>query len=331
MKEEKQIGFLWNLSLPLKAINESGIRLKTDVWAIFFVVRAAIEAGWSEKHDEDNRYAWVSNKYIKSQLQSLPDVADISDNALYRKIKQLEDAGLLVRKEDNKRKNKCYLSKGPSDDLLFFSEPIAKTQEVLLQNFNRGIAKTQMYNNTNDNIIKDNIPPTPLDGVSEETPKPKKEPRVKKKLNRREATDFYENEVREFLKSPSLPPEVAAAAAGRGLSPERMMDGYREIIDYMTKPTDMWPAGMWGCVLTKPVQLSFKQFCKLVLISGMTRAGIKEYLNQWENKSYDNDNIYATFIAWLKNEKAKPSPMNGNHQQPVPTTATVRPKGPHGD
>jgi len=78
----------------------------------------------------------------------------------------------------------------------------------------------------------------------------------------------------------------------------------------------MLPNGMWRCVLTKPDQLEFFQFCKLILQFGMTRAEIKSYLDQWENKSYDNNNLYATIVAWRNRESSNPQkPLNGVGQQ----------------
>jgi hypothetical protein len=303
MKDEKQVGYLWDLSLPLKAINESGIRLRTDMWAIYFVIRAAIDSTWSHKERDDERqYAWVSSQYIKSQLRSLPDVADITDNGLYRKLKQLEEVGLLIRMQDNDKKGRCYLAKGPADDLLTYSQPSEKMQGDPLQNFNGGIEKMQGDNSIDYNKIKDNnIPPTPLDNGSTSEP-PKPAPRVKKKLTRAETQDFY-NKQMDLFDGFKIPKELEGGAAARGIKATHITGAYVELIDYMTKPSDKWPDGMWGCVLTKTHQLSLDQFCKLVLKLGMKRDAIKAYLDTWENKKYDNGSIYATFCDWWSREK----------------------------
>ena len=95
-----------------------------------------------------------------------------------------------------------------------------------------------------------------------------------------------------------------------------LADAYRSVVAHMMEPSDMWPDGMWSFVLKKPGQLSFLQFCKLVLDYGMTRASVKDFLDQFQNNKYNRDNLYATFVNWKNRELKKPLQNGGNTPAP---------------
>ena len=192
---------------------------------------------------------------------------------------------------------------------------------------NANVKNAMLNDNDNDNDISF----TPVTAVAEPS-KQKKSRKSKSLPSRAEVEAFYELEKSNSLKDP-LPPGLVAAAAARRpvVTIDAIAAAYKELIDYMTASSDMWPQGMWRCVLTKPDQLEFVQYCKLVLERGMTRAEIKSYLDQWENKGYDNNNLYATIVAWRNREATNPQKsFNGNGQQTT-TVASVPKRGPKGD
>ena len=185
--------------------------------------------------------------------------------------------------------------------------------------------------NDNDNDNDNDISFTPVTAVAEPS-KQKKSRKSKSLPSRAEVEAFYELEKSNSLKDP-LPPGLVAAAAARRpvVTIDALAAAYNDLVVYMTASSDMWPQGMWRCVLTKPDQLEFVQYCKLVLERGMTRAEIKSYLDQWENKGYDNNNLYATIVAWRNREATNPQKsFNGNGQQTT-TVASVPKRGPKGD
>jgi len=185
--------------------------------------------------------------------------------------------------------------------------------------------------NDNDNDNDNDISFTPVTAVAEPV-KQKKSRKSKSLPSRAEVEAFYELEKSNSLKDP-LPPGLVAAAAARRpvVTIDALAAAYKELIDYMTVSSDMWPQGMWRCVLTKPDQLEFVQYCKLVLERGMTRAEIKSYLDQWENKGYDNNNLYATIVAWRNREATNPQKSFGGNGQQTATVASVPKRGPKGD
>lgn len=320
--------------------------------AIFDCMRKLITGTWGGPDDKEIRggvvWAHVPVKLISQQLPLLRDSQNRpwKLDTISRRVRKLCDCGLILMDgKDNKKRAKAFYGLGqaskdydsikpPSDVNPMVGENGQKPSDINPQTIGyKSVVPSDInpiYNNISNNI-KNDIPPTPLDGVSGETPPTGKKSKVKRNPGRKEVEEFYEDERRKSLKDP-LPPEEAAAAAARGLAQSRLAAGYSEIVDYMTKPSDMWPAGMWACVLTRTHQLSFLQFCKLILVQGMTRVVIKDYLDQWENKQYDNGNIYATFCKWWSNQKT--GQTNGNGHRPattVTTVATLTPRGPQGE
>lgn len=195
-------------------------------------------------------------------------------------------------------------------------------------------SKQDVANQADNDSVNDNdndISFTPVTAVAEPV-KQKKSRKSKSLPSRAEVEAFYELEKSNSLKDP-LPPGLVAAAAARRpvVTIDALAAAYNDLVVYMTASSDMWPQGMWRCVLTKPDQLEFVQYCKLVLERGMTRAEIKSYLDQWENKGYDNNNLYATIVAWRNREATNPQkPFGGNGQQTT-TVASVPKRGPKGD
>lgn len=338
--QEQEVRYLWSIDLPLRLINESGIRLKTDIWAIFFVMKEAIKSEWSDKeHFEGNQYAWVSNKYIKSQLRALADVADISDNALYRKIKQLEEVGLLIRMKGNDKKGRCYMKCGPIVDFFKFPEPYEKTQGVgdapiekmqgdPLQNCNTPIAKTQGYNSIEDNKDKSITSETPDSQANGVAVAPKKR-RVKSKLRitTDEAILHYETELKNLAPIPQ--DSLAAAAAPRE---KKLAYGYKLLYEWMRDGDAEIPNGMKDTVMHMGEQLTFNQLC--ILADGekrLTMFQIKHYLTRMhtftENK---NLSIYLTICKWFNDDvklgKVPPKQPVANGQQQQPKTGMSIPK-----
>lgn len=318
------------MNIPLIAIKNSGIRLNTDVWVIYNVIKSAIDSKWAHKDTFDGiEYTWVSSRHIKSQLDCLPDIAGISDNALYRKIKQLEECGLIARMAKNQEVGKCFLTSGPAVDMLSYSQPIAKTQGGVLQDCNGGIAKTQTDKSIKNNTITDNpIPPTPLVGsTSEPTDLPiidKKAPRVKKRITFIEASKFYEEQIRSFgLEDPSpLPQEVAARR-------EQLRNGYKGMYKWMVEGDAGMPDGCKGNVMTMAKQLSFEQVRLLIDVKPkLTWYQIKQYLIRLETFTENkNSHIYQVILKWyegdLERGKVPPrsDPKNTTTPQKIVATA----------
>jgi len=320
----------FRIEINQKEIIEAGIKgLKIQEWLLFDVVRHMIGADWTKKITEGEKsYAWVSEQSILDQIPLL----ELSKRQVHRLVDNLVEAGLILRFAGNKGAKRVYLGLTPLGDSLgrhsmtnMAISNASECQKRQSENDKSGnLSMTEMSedNKINNNPIKDTI--STRDSASESLPKEKRVPKKKLKLTRIEVQGFYESELTNSLKDP-LPPELLAAAARRPeITHELLFKAYKELVDYMTGASDMWPNGMWRCVLTKPDQLSFVQFCKLVLERGMTRAEIKSYLDQWENKLYDNTSLYATIVGWRNREAANPQkPFNGTGQQqskglPVP-------------
>lgn len=165
------------------------------------------------------------------------------------------------------------------------------------------VKNAMLNDNDNDNVLS--LSPTPSSAKPQKAPKT---PRVKKaKLTRLEVEQFYKSEI-DSIPLFSLEKEFAETAAARGITVELLGIGYKDFVAYMTNPSDKWPQGMWRCVLTKPDQLSLHQYSMLVLKYGMKRDEIKAYADSWENRKYDNDNLYASFTSWRDNERKRESP-----------------------
>jgi hypothetical protein len=313
MQGEKHVGSIWNVQLNAKAILDSGIKLNSDEWILFTTIHSMFGTKWAKKLPVgEDSYVLVSNKFIKQQLVAFPDLANISDVTLWRKVKKLEDAGLLVRHDKNSEKAKCYMGLGENADF-FSNAPLSELKDPPFKNESPPLSELKDYNSTKDNSTRDNV--SASDSASESLYKEKKVPKKKLKLTRIEAIEFYENEKANSLKT-ELPPELVAAAAAR--RPQVTMDhltkAYSELVRYMMEPSPKWESGMWECVLTRPKQLTFVQFCRLILELDMTRDQVKGYLDQWENKGYENNkNLYATMSDWRRRETTNPQKsFNGN-------------------
>lgn len=153
------------------------------------------------------------------------------------------------------------------------------------------------------------IPPTPLNGVSGETPKTPKARRAKATKTRKECETFYESEIASIPLEENFPADLLAAARKRRIQYTSFGEYYRQLWLYMSQPSTAWPNGLWGHVLARENQLTYLQYCHLVLVEGMGSADIKEYLTQWENKRYDHSNIYATLQKWWRDRN---KPRNGS-------------------
>ena len=319
-------GYLWNMTLPLRAIHESGIRLKTDEWAIFFVMKAAIAAGWSEKHESDKRYAWVSAKHVKSQLRSLEDVGGLTDSSVYRKIEKLESAGLVTRLDEPTQSNRSFFALGPNADFLEYSVAFAETQDGFAktrkqgsQKCESGFAKTRAINNIdNKENIEDN-------SLSPDVP-PEEEKEVNIKSSE-QGRAWYEKESLHVLKSPPenfARKDVAAAAAAirpTPATPRGAAGGYRELCEWVNgKNNDAYPSGM-KYVQSRPKPITFNQYCILRLINCVSRDTIMQYLCDWENKRYKHTNVYHTLATWARKDSSNP-------QVPAQQGGGFRPKAP---
>ncbi len=286
----------------------------TDL-AIFDCIRKMIAANWAKKEIVDG-ILW-SNISVKKVMDEMPMLRTSRDKpmkylTIHRRITKLCEAGLLQRGDDNKKKSTSFLALGNiAADYDSFKEPLSKTIKPFIENDKAPLSNLIKNHNTIQNTLSN----------SSDTDSPR-EPEVKEKVVRKakptraEVISFYENEKRNSLEA-KLPPKLIAAAAPWKMTNEQLMSklvaGYEEIVDYMMNPSDMWPQGMWRCVLTKPNQLNFLQFCTLILEYGMSRAELKKNLNSWENRKYDNDNLYATLYSWKNKESNQPSKgMNGD-------------------
>ncbi len=319
----------FRLEINQKEVVEAGIKgVKIQEWLIFDVVRHMIGADWTKKITEHEKsYAWISEQSILDQIPLL----ELSRRQVHRLVDNLVEAGLLVRFAGNKGKKRVYLGLTPIGDSLgrHSMTNMAISDDGVCQKWQSendksgNLRMTEMSedNNIKNKIIKDNTSPTPSDAVSPSEPETKTKRVRKARLTRSDVLSFYENEKRKSLETP-LPKDLDAAAAAWRIPGEEVMKklaaGYSEVVDFMLEPSDMWPQGMWRCVLTKPDQLEFLQFCRLVLQFGMTRAEIKENLTSWENKKYDNDNLYATLYTW------KIKPRKQSYSEAMPPSGQAR-------
>lgn len=277
--------------------------------AIFDCIRKLLSSKWGTKKHENNDY-WT-NISVSKISQEMPLLRDGKGNkfkarAIHGRIAKLCEAGLLKKREGNQKLSVSFIAIGDlAEEYDSYDQPLHINANPIAYKCNGPLHLDANNKNTIQNTSND-IPLTPLDNGSASEP-PKPAPRVKKKLTRAETQDFYDKQMTLFDDF-KIPKELEGGAAARGIKPAHITGAYTELIDYMTKPSDKWPDGMWGCVLTKTHQLSLDQFCKLVLKLGMKRDAIKAYLDTWENKKYDNGSIYATFCDWWSREK--PSPQN---------------------
>jgi len=285
--------------------------------AIFDCVRKLIAGNWGEKKLE-GKIMWA-NVSVSKILQEMPLLRNgkgqvFKQRAIHGRISKLCDAGLLQKWDNNQKTATAFIALGNlAKEYDSYTRPLHLDANPIASECKPPLHVGADNKNTIQNTLSNSLD---SDSASESLPKEKRVPKKKLKLTRIEVQGFYESELTNSLKDP-LPPELLAAAARRPeITHELLFKAYKELVDYMTGASDMWPNGMWRCVLTKPDQLSFVQFCKLVLERGMTRAEIKSYLDQWENKLYDNNNLYATIVSWRNRETTNPQkPFNGTGQQ----------------
>jgi len=304
----------------------------TDL-AIFDCIRKMLEGKWGDRKLVDG-ILWKNLRTTKV-LEEMPLLRTsrdkpMSEETVRKRITKLCDAGLLQKDPSNKGSRSAFIALGSLADSYDKDPEIQTTVEF--DHLNGQNLPSQRSNSTNYQSTDQNTLSKPIEAVSQGEPETKKKKVRKSKPTRLEVISFYDNEKLNGLKTPLPPGLVAAAAAGWKLTEEKLMErleaGYAEIVDYMMNPSDMWPNGMWRCVLTKPDQLEFSQFCKLILQFGMTRDEIKANLNSWENKQYPHNNIYATLYTW----KSKPdSKQTGTYKNETGGIASVPKRGPKGD
>jgi len=277
--------------------------------AIFDCVRKLIAGNWGQKKLE-GEILWA-NIRVSKIIQEMPLLrngkgAAFKPRAIHGRISKLCGAGLLQKWDKNQESVSSFIALGDlAKEYDSYTQPLHLNAIPIASTCNPPLHLDANYKNTIQNTLSN----------SSDTDSPR-EPEVKEKFGRKakptraEVISFYENEKRNSLEA-KLPPKLIAAAAPWKMTNDQLMSklaaGYEEIVDYMMNPSDMWPQGMWRCVLTKPNQLNFLQFCTLILEYGMSRAELKENLNSWENRKYDNDNLYATIYSWKNKSPKQPS------------------------
>lgn len=276
--------------------------------AIFDCVRKLIAGNWGEKKLEGD-VLWA-NIRVSKILQEMPMLrsgkgAAFKPRAIHGRISKLCEAGLLQKWDKNQVTASSFMALGDlAKEYDSYTTPLHLDANPIAPRCKPPLHEDAIYKNTLQNTLSNSS-----DTVSQSEPdvKPKEKKVRKVKPTRIQIASFYENEKLNALKT-TLSPDLLAAAAPWRMTEEKLMErleaGYIEIVGYMMNPSDMWPSGMWRCVLTKPDQLEFYQFCKLILQYGMTRTEIKHYLDQWENKNYDNSSLYATIVAWRNRESS---------------------------
>lgn len=304
MQGEKHVGSIWNVQLNAKAIMDSGIKLNSDEWILFTTIHSMFGTTWAKKIPVgDQSYVLVSNKFIKQQLVAFPDLANISDVTLWRKVKKLEDVGLLVRHDKNSEKAKCYMGLGENSDF-FSNQPISKMKDPLSELKGEPLSELKDYNSTKDNSIKENMPPTPSAEVPSETstaPSQDSEktraPRVKKRITYKEAKEFYDGQLKDLF---PLPESVAP-----GGDEWKRREGYRRMIEWMTKGDDETPETMQSTVMAMPSQLTYVQLCKL-LERNLTWYQIKHYIKRLHGYTeLKSRGVYDTIVNWHNGDVAK--------------------------
>jgi len=311
------VGSLWNVQLNAKAILDSGIKLNSDEWILFTAIHSMFGTKWANTKTEDgNTYVMVSNKFIRQQLVAFPDLADISNVTLWRKIKNIENAGLLTRYSKNSENSKCYLGLGDNVDLLT-NAPISKLKGDPLQNCNTPLSEMKGYNTIIDNrIINNSIPPTPLAG-SPQAVEPLdvsvKKSRVKKRITDKEASEFYAAQLKDF------PPTPKDFAGGVGATRKDM---YCLLARWMFRSQTGLPDGFKGTVLNMGGQLAFDEYCNLIDEHGLNDYQIRQYLIRMHNYEdrHRNKTIYFTILHWYRDDVKKGSiPPKANPSKPVST------------
>ena len=288
--------------------------------AIFDCVRKLIAGNWGEKKLEGGTM-WA-NVSVSKILQEMPLLRNgkgeaFKQRAIHGRISKLCDAGLLQKWENNQVKATSFMALGSlAREYDSYTRPLHLDANPIAPECKPPVHVDANNKNTIQNTLS-NSSDTVSQGEPETQAKEKKARKVKP--TRIQVASFYEDEKLNALKTP-LSPELLAAAAPWKMTEAQLMQrldaGYAEVVDYMMNPSDMWPNGMWRCVLTKPDQLEFFQFCKLILQYGMTRAEIKSYLDQWENKSYVNNNLYATMVSW-RNRETTPTQKQPNSSSTI--------------
>lgn len=330
-----------------KAMAEVGIlQLDLNHMGLYDFCKAVINWRDSKSFESGGiEYKWVSYQMIMNNMPCL----NAQKKTVYRMVERLCDFGMLRRCPDNSKAGMVFLALGDvaikyEEYLLLGSHgndlasTLTSDKIVLHPGQNCPTPRTELSDNKKVDIISKDYssdPLTPLQGETQEPLKPEKVRKSKTLLNREDATAFYKKELVDSLKDPSpLPKELVAAAArvkdkdGNPLGvrgPIVLAVAYSEVVAHMMEPSDMWPDGMWSFVLKKPGQLSFLQFCKLVLEYGMTRASVKDFLDQFQNNKYNRDNLYATFVNWKNREFKKPLQTGGNPPAPQQKQGLAQP------
>lgn len=293
---------LFTIVVNQKAVVDAGfIGLKLNELVVFDVVRMAIAANWTKKiTEEEKTYAWVSEEKILEQLPIL----DLSKRQVHRLVDKLVDAGLLARHPNNMGKHRVYVGLGPKADLLNYgsmtktasSEDQACHLRQAQHDKNGKLSMTLLSgdNNIENNTIKDNIPPTPSDGVSVETPVAGKRKKIEKSKNRityAQACEFYDSQII------SLPEEMPGVPMDRQ---RPLREGYRILVQWMKDGDLEIPNGMRDSVMLMGEPLAFKQMVSLA--EGphrLTFYQIKHYLTRMHNYTEGkNKSVYLTICNW---------------------------------
>lgn len=307
----RDAGSTWSITLDLLAILVSGIKLDTDEWVLFTFIKNMSRTEWCEKSKRPDGSFWVSNGHLKQQLAALPSICEISEVTLWRKIKRLEDAGLIVRMEDNKKDKRCYLKLGPEADQfanvsiskmkVYVDSTISEMKEQTFKNESRTISNLKEDNNTHYNSTP-NIPPTPLDVVSSETTmggdKPEKRSRTKERSTLKQSQEFYKTQ----LSLNPLPPEDDVA--GR-----RRRSEYVATVTWMYKGDAEVDGGMGDTVMTMGKQLTYQQYNLLRDESRLTDYQVRQYLirmHTWTDR-HKNNTIYSVIARWARDDIKKGS------------------------
>jgi hypothetical protein len=304
MKDEN-IGYMWNVSLNSRAIMDSGIRLNSDEWILFYAIEAMFGKRWASPITEDGiTYVFVSNKLIKRQLRPFPDLCEISDVTLWRKIKNLENAGLVVRRKDNDKKGKCYLGPGPESDQ-FGNVPISNLQDPPFRNESPPLSEMKGYNNTSDNSTSNT-------SSNEEV----SAPQISKKkfletTSKHKAVGFYESELGALDKKSDAEKVVAAGTVEKF---DVRRAHYKRLAELMINGDPLTcPNGMGTTLLKMKDQLYFSQYCKLIDEVPCTPTDIKEVVAEMNNK-YDK-HLKGASVLYLNIKKWVTTHVSGQQRQ----------------
>lgn len=318
---------MWSVGINLAAILISGIKLDSSEWILFNYLQQVFGARWPAEYTKPGGYVWISAGLIREQLAALPDISGVSDATLWRRLKSLEDAGLVVRYENNQKETKCYLAPGPAADQ-FMPLPISKMKEGSFKNEKGPISKMKDYSNTiNSNTNTHSSDPlTPLQGETDGQKKlSKKRERSPKTRTAEDSLSFYKTQIEKLHESP--PPHDQVAAARR--------KSYEGMVEWLRDGDPLQaPGGTATTLLRMGDPLSFDQWESFMVDYGMNVRQIKHYLLRMHNwtERHKNKSIYNTICKWWDDDgkagrrpPANP-PHNGQSNTPQISVEVPRPQ-----